>query len=823
MIKDLGGKWTLRQATGEDALSAARRKRDWLDAHVPGCVHTDLMATGRIPDPFYGLNSLEVQWVEAQDWLYSHSFNAPATMLRAERVELVCEGLDTYAAVFLNGERVGRADNMFCLWRWDVTRLLKKGRNRLLVLFQSPSRVGRELMEKRGRSCGSGDETARVYVRRMQCAAGWSSRPRLNTCGIWRSIYLHVYDAARIADVAAPVDWTDPRRPVIKLEVEVEALRAGDAALTAELEGQGSVQRAEFGGRVRKGSNVLKLDVPVENPKLWWPAGQGPQNLYDLKITGSVDEGPLEGKALKIGLRRLELRREKDEEGESFVICINGRPVFCKGANWLPADLFPSRLRRGDYDRLIRMAAGAGMNMLRVWGGGIYEADEFYEACDRLGVMVWQDFMFTSASYPDNLKWFMDSVGREAEQNVRRLRNHPSLVLWCGGSENHPPACVRAPRLQEQPGRKIYHELLRAVCSKLDPTRPYWRGSPSGGEDPNSRRAGDQHCWGVWRRWRPAEHYRGQEGRFISEFGLAGPPALETIPRYIPAAERHMQSRVMAHHNGACDGTARLYRYLASQFRVPAGFEDCLYLMQLAQGEAVKVGVEHWRARKFLTAGALLWHFNDCWPATSCSCIDSEGRPKALYYYARRFFAPVLPVVDYRDGRLSVTIVNDRPERFTGTFVCGMADLDGYDLWTEDVAARVPANGVRQVLAREGKELGFEDPVRQFVWCRLLEGQSVVSSNTHFFAPYMHVALPSVDWEVEVSKLGERSFELTLESTAFAKGVWLRLEGAGAQLEDNFFDALEAIPTTVRLSTDRDMEAEEVSRRLTIRTVADAR
>ncbi len=819
MILELGGSWSVRRATGLEPLAAARRRKGWLEARVPGCVHLDLMAAGQIPDPFYGLNELDVQWVEAEDWLYRRTFQCAAELKKAERVDLVCEGLDTFATVLVNGRQAGKADNMFCRWRWDVTRLIREGKNELLVHFLSSSGVGRSLMEKHGALPAVG-EPGRVYVRKAQYATGWDWGPRLSTCGIWRPIYLDAWSGARIADLHAPVDWSDPKRPVLRLRVELEALRQLEAALEAELRDGRTVARAELGGRLRAGKNVLRADMSVPRPRLWWPLGHGEQNLYELRLAGTAGGAALEGRTLRVGLRRVELRRQKDRDGESFVLHVNGRPVFCRGANWAPADSFLPRLSGPAYEALVRRAADANMNMLRVWGGGVYEADQFYDACDRLGIMVWQEFAFACACYPDNLGWFIESVRREAQDNVRRLRNHPSLVLWCGNNENHwgwhdwwnkPPVW----------GERIYHELLPSVCAELDPDRPYWPGSPYGGERPNSPQAGDQHFWDVWFNWLPADHYRTQNGRFVSEFGMQAPPALDTIREYIPAAQRHMQSRGMVHHNKCGLGTERLYRYLAEFFRIPARFEDTVYLMQLVQGEVLKLGVEHWRARKFRTAGALFWQLNDCWPVTSWSCVDSRLRPKALWYYARRFFAPVLVAPGRGEAGMCTTIVSDLPERFQGMLVCGLSDVDGDRVWSADIKVDVPANGVEQFVVRKQKDLQLKDPAREFFWCRLLRGNELVSANSLFFAPYRQVALPAVEWQVDVRQAGERCFEVTLESNAFAKGAWLRLEGMEAEFEDNYFDALASVPVTVRLRTPQDVPAEAVARRLLIRTVGD--
>jgi len=820
MIKKLNGTWLVKQATGEEPLEAARKRKGWIKARAPGCVHTDLMAAGKIPDPFYGMNEPDVEWVEHEDWLYRHGFDCTPETLNAERVDLVCEGLDTFATVLLNGKQVGRADNMFCCWRWDVTKLLKSSKNELLALFESSTRVARELEEKHGKLAGVGFESSRAYVRKEQCATGWDWGPRLSSCGFWRPVYLEAWSGARIAGVHAPVDWTNKKKPVVKLAVEVEATRAGDVSLVADLDGEQPVARVEFGGRVKKGMNVLRVDLPVEKPKLWWPVGLGDAHLYELMVSGTVGGEQMDPREKSIGLRRVELRREKDEQGESFIICVNDQPVFCRGANWIPLDSFLPRATRERYEDLVGRAAGANMNMLRVWGGGIYETDEFYETCDRMGVMVWQDFLFACACYPDNQQWFLDSVRQEAEQNVRRLRDHPSLVLWCGNNENQ-WGYFDWWNKPDVWGEKIYDELLPEVCKSLDPDRPYWPGSPCGGEHPNSADSGDQHFWSVWFAWVPPEHYRTQNGRFVSEFGMQAPPTLDTIHEYVPAAERHMQSRTMVHHNKCDLGTERDYRYMSEFFRVPGEFEDTVYLMQLTQGEMIKTGVEHWRSRKFDTAGTLFWQLNDCWPVTSWSCIDSRHRAKALYYYARRFFAPVLVAMDHEADGLGVVVVNDLLKKFEGKLVCGVSDVEGDSLWTSDIGVNVPANGVKKITVRKDGDLERPDPARHVFWCRLLQKGRVISENTRFFARYREVALPSVEWNIDVRKVADREFEVVLESSVFSKGTWLRLSGTEARFSDNFFDALASVPVTVRVETARDADADAISRRLLVKTVGD--
>ncbi|MCK4375425.1 MAG: glycoside hydrolase family 2 protein, partial [Candidatus Brocadiae bacterium] len=395
MQMDLTGAWTVRQAESTDASAELDGPGEWLEATVPGCIHLDLMRAGRLPDPFYGFNDLDVQWVADANWLYRRTFHCPAALCRMKRIELVCHGLDTFAEVSLNGKQVGRADNMFLRWRWDVTGLIQEEGNELLVLFESPKKVGQALLEEHGRlPIRDAESPQRMYTRKAQYASGWDWAPDLNTSGIWRPILLEGYANGRLSDVCARIDWQDPHVPVVNVAVEVEALEACSAEISAELVGPDFKGNASASADLKPGANTLQMDISVANPQLWWPAGFGAQSLYELTVTGKLGGEELPAASSNVGLRRVELRREKDDEGESFIICINGEPVFCKGANWAPADSFIPRLTAQDYEDLLQKAADANMNMLRVCGVGIYESDDFFDACDRLGIMVWQDFMF---------------------------------------------------------------------------------------------------------------------------------------------------------------------------------------------------------------------------------------------------------------------------------------------------------------------------------------------------------------------------------------------------------------------------------------------
>ncbi|MFO8009147.1 MAG: glycoside hydrolase family 2 protein [Candidatus Brocadiia bacterium] len=819
MIQKLTGKWLMRRAESADPLTEVAAADHWTEATVPGCVHLDLIDAEVIPDPFYGFNDQTVAWVADANWLYRREFDCPAEILDKNRTELVFEGLDTFATVHLNGQELGRPDNMFRRWRYDVTGLLKPEGNELLVLFESARTRGDALREADEIELTTWFGGSRIYVRKAQYASGWDWGPDLNTMGVWQPVYLEAHDKGRLLDVCARTEWDEPDRPMLHVDVELEAYESGEVALAVAVTGDDTRLTAQTTEDVAEGRSQLSVSLRIEEPHLWWPAGMGPQALYTVNVTADLGGEEL-SRSLRTGLRRVELVREEDEEGESFVFHVNGEPVFCRGANWVPADSFLPRVGAEDYEALLGRAAEANMNMIRVWGGGIYEDDEFYELCDRLGLMVWQDFMLACATYPEHLDEWRENVRQEAEQVVRRLRNHPCVVLWCGNNECQ----MLAGRLDAPPHEQVCEQMLPELCARLDPTRPYWPGSPYGEEDANSPGEGDQHNWSAWWGWQSPEAQRDYSGRFISEYGLQAPPSLETVRRYIPSSGHHVQSRVMEHHNRAGQGTERLYRHLSAMFRVPAEFEDTVYLMQLTQGEAVKLGAEHWRSRKFRTAGALVWQLSDCWPAVSWAALDYMHRPKALHYYTRRFFSPVLPAIDLRDDQFAVRIVNDRPSDFHGQLICGFSWINGDPVWGEREEVDVTANSVLTACRKPIEELRVLDPTQQYFWVRLMEDGAEVARNAWFLVPYKHVRFQPPDWEIEIESESPREHVVELTAAgSFAKGVWLRLEGVEAGFSDNYFDAFPEVPVQVRVSTQADLQPDGLHRRLRVRSVADVR
>jgi len=779
--QSLTGKWQLRQA-GTD---------EWLPAQVPGSVHTDLLALGRIPDPFVADNELHVQWIAERDWEYRLTFQAsPRTgLLAEERVFLVCDGLDTLADVTLNGQPVGRAENAFRRYRWDVTSLLVKSENdenELRVLFSSPVAYICARQEEQPLMSPSQSIPGGSYLRKAPCQFGWDWGPQLPPIGIWKDIRLERYAVARLDDVHLRQHHADGR---VTVSASVTVERWQDADLTVVLRitaPDGHTQReTRFFPKnlVSEGT----LEIEVANPQLWWPNGHGSQPLYEVKVALCEGETVRDQRTFKLGLRTLELRQEPDEFGTSFTFVVNGVPIFAKGANWIPADSFPTRISDAHLEHLIRSAASAHMNMLRVWGGGFYEEERFYDLCDQYGILVWQDFVFSCSVYPDD-ETFFENVRVETIENVRRLRHRASLALWCGNNEmewgwvawgwQHAPEYQRFKEAYD----RLFHHVLPEICAVENPDCPYWPSSPSSNtpfENPNSVRTGDTHNWEVWHGGKPFTGYREHPSRFVSEFGFQSLPPLETIRTYADEADWNMTSYIMEHHQRNAAGNGKIITYMTDHFRLPKDFESLVYLTQLLQAEAVRTGVEYWR-RNRCTSGALYWQLNDCWPVASWASLDYFGRWKALHYAARRFYAPVLlsaapplspPHVGGREGGTAPT--DDRQRRVRWS----LETLEGEVLNTGEQVMDAEAAQQRLGIARPSPE-AWKPEVSLYVtndltddwqgsvrWSlETLDGEVLEAGEEAVIAPALSsVCTCELDFPDQVSKGNRREVVLVYE------------------------------------------------------------
>jgi beta-mannosidase len=817
---DLGGTWELRKK-GDDRV---------LPATVPGCVHTDLLAAGEIPDPFYRDNERSVQWVGRTDWVYSRRFDVPEELLEHERVLLRCEGLDTLADVKLNGRRLGRTDNMFRTWEFDVKDRLRTGENRIEVRFASAMRY----IEKRQRQrplpyWGKGHKAGcSAWIRKEQCNFGWDWGPMLVTCGIWRPIALVGYSTARLADVH--VQQTHARGGVT-LTVDVTAERTGRADLSAEV-------AVSFRGRTlaRRTAQLRgskgRTKARIDDPRLWWPNGMGDQPLYDVdvELLGPAGER-LDAAERRVGLRTLELDRRSDRWGESFRFRVNGVAFFAKGANWIPADPLQPRVTQQRYRRLLQSAADANMNSVRVWGGGIYEQDAFYDLCDELGLCVWQDFMFACSAYPTFEPGFMDNVAVEAEQNVRRLRHHPSIALWCGNNELEQG--LVGPEWTEgcmswNDYKPLFDKLLPSICRRLDPKRTYW---PSSGHSPRGDRQdskdprwGDAHLWSVWHGRQPFDWYRTAYHRFCSEFGFQSFPSQRTTHSFTEPRDRNVTSPVMEHHQRSRIGNDAILQYMASWFRMPPRFDDLLWLSQILQLLGIQYAVEHWRRNMPRCMGAIYWQLNDCWPAASWAGIDSAGRWKALHYGARRFFAPALlsAVEDAGRGRIDLHATNDRGKPAKGKVIWTLVRPSGEVLAGDAESVEVAARKSKRVV-----RLDLRDPLADYgadelmVFAALRVGGQVESATYAAFAKPKRMELQDPKLSVRTKKLSNDRFRVTLSARRPALWTWLELTGVDADFSDNFFHLWPGVEHEVTASPAKPLTAAAFQRKLRIRSLVD--
>ncbi|MFD7990272.1 glycoside hydrolase family 2 protein [Streptomyces mexicanus] len=606
-----------------------------LPAQVPGCVHTDLLAAGVIPDPYLGLNEREVAWVGRRAWTYSRALDPEDTAADGhERTDLVFDGLDTAAVIGVDGRELGRTRNMHRRHRFDVTGVF----GTLRVDFASAYDEAAAVRARTGDRPNVYPEPFQ-YIRKMACNFGWDWGPSLVTAGIWRPVRLERWSTARLAQVRPLVTVADGAGRV-EIHVALERTARGEGRrLGLRASVAGVEARAETDGE----DAVLTLDVP--GVALWWPRGHGAQPLYGLTLTLLDETGePLDSWERRIGFRTVTVDRSPDEHGTGFTFVVNGTRIFARGVNWIPDDAFPSRITPERYRTRLRQTAGTGADLVRIWGGGIYEDDAFYDVCDELGLMVWQDFLFACAAYPEEQP-LRGEVEAEARDNVVRLMSHPSLVLWNGNNENlwgfrdwdWEPELAG-----DSWGGGYYLDLLPRVVAELDPTRPYTAGSPWSGSwehHPNDPAHGTHHSWEVWNRQDYAE-YRASVPRFVAEFGWQAPPATATLRRALPGEHLAPDSPGMLHHQKAEDGNGKLNRGIARHFALPEDdFDRWHYLAQVVQARAVAAGIEHWRAHWPRCAGTVVWQINDCWPVSSWAAIDGDGRLKPLYHELRRVYA----------------------------------------------------------------------------------------------------------------------------------------------------------------------------------------
>ncbi|MEU7282103.1 glycoside hydrolase family 2 protein [Streptomyces sp. NPDC045431] len=805
--------WSLRHG---DAL---------LPARVPGCVHTDLLAARVIPDPFIGRNETEVAWVGRQAWSYVTALTHDSTH---ERTELVFEGLDTAAEITLAGDALGATRNMHRHHRFDVT-----GRAGLLeVRFASAYEEAERVRALTGERPNVYPEPFQ-YIRKMACSFGWDWGPTVVTAGMWRPVRLEHWSTARL-DQVRPLVTVDGATGHVELRLRVERTRrdagrplTARASLRASARASVRTDEGAFETRVPAAEGevlaaaevsfdadeaVVRLTVP--EPRLWWPRGYGDQPLYELDVTLlDEEEGPLDVWRRRIGFRTVELDRSADAHGTGCTFVVNGVRIFARGVNWIPDDVLPSRVTPERYRTRLTQAAEANVDLIRVWGGGIYEDDAFYDVCDELGLMVWQDFLFACAAYPEEQP-LRGEVEAEARDNVVRLMAHPSLVLWNGNNENlwgFRDWDWEAPLSGDSWGEGYYLGVLPRIVAELDPTRPYTAGSPwSGSWDhhPNDPRHGTHHSWEVWNRQDYAE-YRASVPRFVAEFGWQAPPALATLRRALPGEELAPDSPGMLHHQKAEDGNGKLNRGIERHFPLSEGdFGRWHYLAQVVQARAVAAGIEHWRANWPVCAGTVVWQLNDCWPVSSWSAIDGDGRLKPLYHELRRVYADRLLTLVPGDGGPLLAVDNQSGAPWHTSVVLRRVDADGTVLREAVVEVEADARSVAKP-ALPAELLPAPGSSKEFLVADA-DGLRAV----YFPVPDKEFAYPPARYEVRLAAVPgqDAAVDVVVTARTLVRDLLLQADrlGPAASADRGLLTLLPGEEATIRVSGCTDIGVERV-------------
>ena len=787
---DLNGTWVLRQVGSENEWSAL----------VPGCVHMDLERAGVIPPLDWRDNEEKSLWITKENWTYSRCFEVSAQDLLVDKLMLVCEGLDTLATVMVNGENVFNSNNMFRVWTFDIKPFVTAGNNEIVIRFDSPLPMMVEKQEEKPLAAWNvyqPEYAGRSHIRKMSCAFGWDWGPIAATAGIWKDIYI---------------------KPVVKTElydVKIQQVHGGDGAVNLKVrwgvdQPVSAVVTLSFENEVVCKEEVSSLntmiDLAIDNPKLWWPAGLGEQPLYDLDVAIFDGKTVLDSCHKNIGLRTLELVRENDDVGQTFTFSVNGKPFFVKGANCIPAKIYLPSVTKDVSAVIIDGAIDANMNMLRVWGGGIFESDDFYDLCDEKGILIWQDFLFACGSYPADDE-FCENVRQEAIDNVKRLRHRASLALFCGNNELEGAFMSEAPEdgiMSMEEYSKIFDELLSDVVKELTEV-PYIPGSPFSplGDRMNasSHESGDAHLWSVWFGNEPFEFQRTWTCRFMSEFGFQSFPELKTIESFTIPDDRNWTSYIMDYHQRSQMGNQKIFAYILDWFRMPENFEKALWLSQLSQGFCLQYAVEHLRRLQPHNAGVLYWQINDMWPAASWSTMDCFGRWKASHYLAKRFFAADLisvleitddsNITDKQDPSVVAMQINVSNQSF---------DTQEYTIeWrmittAGDVVATNQFDGT--VLPQTNQEFDSIDcksyvaqygPRNLLFFVSLKKAGLIVSENLNFFKKPKHIELKKPTYTCDVL---EQSYdECTIVVGSDVPSLWTRVElmGVESSLSDNFF------------------------------------
>lgn len=829
VVKNLHEGWKFRQA----------RLTNWYPATVPGVVHTDLLQNKIIEDPFFRLNERGLQWIDKEDWVYETCFTLAADMMRKENMELVFEGLDTYADVYLNDECILKADNMFRRWSIPVRQYIREENNILKVYFHSPVKIDVPKWDAlpyqypasndQSENGGLFNKKISIFARKAGYHYGWDWGPRLVTSGIWRPVYIRAWSDLRINDVFIEQKEVGAGRAVIAGHVELDADKDMNGVLVTITDEVTGRVLGEWQADLKRGTNRVTVDFVLHKPKLWWSNGLGEPFLYRFRTDIIAGGELLDSKTERVGIRSLKVVHQPDKDGHTFYIELNGRPVFAKGANYIPSDNFLPRVTPENYKRTILDAAGVNMNMLRVWGGGIYENDVFYDLCDEYGIMIWQDFMFACSMYPAEGA-LLDNIHQEAVDNVKRLRNHACIALWCGNNE-----CQDAwlgwgwkreiERQNKEYADKIwaqyrqqYHVTLPGVVKEYAPGTFYWPSSPFAFErEMSGTTDGDRHYWSVWHGKAPISDYDSEKSRFFSEYGFQSFPEFESVKRYAPYPEDwDIRSEVMmSHQRGGDHANGLIETYLLNEYKKPRDFRAFLYMNHVLQGDAIKTAIESHRRQMPYNMGTLFWQHNDCWPVASWASRDYYGRWKAQHYYVRKAYDDILISSVVEGDDLIVYAVSDRLENTSGRLQLQVCQFDGTVVHHWGKSVGISGNDSRVCFSAPLAKL-LEGADRGTVYVRVdyTDKSGRVYHNNYCLGKQKDMDYPKVDLQTEVRSI-EGGYEVMVSADKFARAVCLSVADNESVYSDNYFDVQPKSSVQVQVRTRLSAEAFNGSLRLT--------
>ena len=813
---DLNGEWQFKKVS----------EAEWLKGSVPGSVFNDLLKTGRIEDPFYRDNEDFAKEIASHDYEYTRSFYIDNKMLEHDRIALLCKGLDTLAAVSVNGRLLAETDNMHRTYEFDIKELLHEGSNSIRIELRSPV-VFIGMKHAENPIWGANDAMKGFsHIRKAHSMFGWDWGPQIPDLGIWRDISVTGFGEDRLEDVYVTQKHENDR---VGLDIRVQLGRKSERTLTVKAR-----VTAPNGSTVEKTISIVEsiehVILQVEKPELWWPNGFGSQPLYVVEVDLLENGILLDKNEMKTGLRTIEIKREKDKWGNSFEFAVNGVSIFMMGADYIPEDNLLARCSCERTEKLIKSCIDANFNCIRIWGGGCYPEDYFYDLCDTYGLIVWQDFMFACATY-DLTAEFEQSIAREATDNVKRLRHHASLGIWCGNNEMETAwanwSFPKTDKLRADYTR-MFEVLLPSIVEENDPNTFYWPSSPSSGGgfvEPNSENMGDVHYWDVWHGLKPFSDYRKFYFRFVSEFGFQSFPSMKTVETFSLPEDRNIFSYVMEKHqkNGSANG--KILYYLSENFKYPRDFESLIYTSQLLQAEAIKFGVEHWRRNRGRCMGAIYWQLNDCWPVASWAGIDYFGRWKALHYFARRFFAPVMLSACDDGAKVSLHLTNETMKPFSGEIRWKLQNNDSGVLEEGRVPVQSDALSSASFCDLDFEKLLVDKAMqrRTYLEYRLYSGNQFISGDTVLFVKAKHFEFLDPHIAVRVEDAGE---ELRVEvfAQAYAKYVGLDLTNEDCIFSDNYFDmaaGAKKLVTVKKSSLSKPMTIEEFIDGINVKSIYD--